>query len=502
MEKVTGETIPTLSEKPIKSLGKTFNSSLNDTAAKQKTIKDLEEWLTKIDRRGLPGRFKAWLFQYAVLPRVLWPLLVYHISITTVESLERAISNRLRRWLGLSRCLSGAVLSGKSNALRLPCSSLVEKFKITKTSSLLQYAESEDPKVAAAGIQIRSGRKWSAKRELQVAEERLRHKAILGLIAKGRAGLGFFPSTHTNSTKGKERRQLIQEEVCEGLEEVRYCKMVGLSQQGAWTRWEDIEKKRITWSDCWRSDFSEIRFLIKSVYDVLPSPSNMHIWGKRETPNFQLCAWKWSLQHILSSFPKAFGDGRYRWRHNQALKVIENEVTKAMTASNLQPGKKLKQINFIKAGEKIQRKRREKTNLLTSADDWQSLVDLETQLKFPRHIAVTSLRPDLILHSDNTKQCFIRELTVSWEEYITLANKRKRSKYQELVEPYQQKSWKIYYDPVEVGCRGFAGQSLGRALAKIGIVGAARVMALKDITNTVLKASKWIWLKRSESWKK
>ena len=106
------------------------------------------------------------------------------------------------------------------------------------------------------------------------------------------------------------------------------------------------------------------------------------------------------------------------------------------------------------------------------------LVDLETQLKFPRHIAVTSLRADLILHSDNIKQCIIWELTVSWEEYITLANERERSKNQELVEQCQQISWKIYYDLVEVGCRGFAGQSLSRALAKIGIVGAARVRAL------------------------
>ena len=114
---VAGETIPTLSEKPIKSLGKTFNSSLKDTAAKQKTIKDLEEWLTKIDKSGLPGRFKAWLFQHAILPRILWPLLVYDIPITTVF---RAISNRLRRWLGLPRCLSGAALYGNSNALRPP----------------------------------------------------------------------------------------------------------------------------------------------------------------------------------------------------------------------------------------------------------------------------------------------------------------------------------------------------------------------------------------------
>ena len=154
---------------------------------------------------------------------------------------------------------------------------------------------------------------------------------------------------------------------------------------------------------------------------MLPSPTNQRIWGKRETPNCQLCARKGSLQHILSSCPKALADGQYGWRHDQPLKVIANVVTKAMRASDHQPGKKLKQINFIKAGEKIQRKRREKTNLLSSADDWLLIVDQETQLKFPRHIAVTSLRPDLILHSDNTKQCIIWKLTVSWEEYITLA---------------------------------------------------------------------------------
>ena len=64
---------------------------------------------------------------------------------------------------------------------------------MTKTRELLQYTKSRDPKLAAAGIQIRSGRKWSARRELQVAEERLRHKDILGSIAKSRAGLGISP---------------------------------------------------------------------------------------------------------------------------------------------------------------------------------------------------------------------------------------------------------------------------------------------------------------------
>lgn len=50
---VAGVTIPTIGEKSVKSFGKTFNSSLKDTAANQ-TIKDLvvvdEDRLIRIAR--------------------------------------------------------------------------------------------------------------------------------------------------------------------------------------------------------------------------------------------------------------------------------------------------------------------------------------------------------------------------------------------------------------------------------------------------------------------
>ena len=124
--------------------------------------------------------------------------------------------------------------------------------------------------------------------------------------------------------------------------------------------------------------------------------------------------------------------------------------------------------------------------MLSSADDWQLVVDLEIRLRFPRHIAETSLRPDMVLYSDSKKQCIIWELTVSWEEHMIIANVRKRSKYQELVEQCEHKAWRINYDPIKVGCRGFAGQSLCKALAKIGILGAARSRALKEISANVL----------------
>ena len=96
-------TIPTMSECPVKSLGKTFNSSLRDTNAFRATVSDLGLWLARIDKSGLPDRFKTWVHHYAVLPRILWSLFVYDFPITIVEAMKRKIN----RWL--PRSLSSTV---------------------------------------------------------------------------------------------------------------------------------------------------------------------------------------------------------------------------------------------------------------------------------------------------------------------------------------------------------------------------------------------------------
>lgn len=90
-----GTAIPSIIEQPVKSLGKLFDSSLKDSASIQKS-EDLGEWL-KVDRSGLTGRFKAWIYKHSILPRVLWALLIYAVPVATVESFERKISSLLRK---------------------------------------------------------------------------------------------------------------------------------------------------------------------------------------------------------------------------------------------------------------------------------------------------------------------------------------------------------------------------------------------------------------------
>lgn len=135
-----------------------------------------------------------------------------------------------------------------------------------------------------------------------MVEERLSQKALVGTGAKGRLGLGYFPSCQISKAKRKGGTTSPR-----GRSACR-CRG-GMSQQGAWTRWENTLQWKVTWSDFWQADIYSFRFLVQAVYETLPSLANLQTWGKSETPACPLCAGRGCLQHLLSSCPKALADG-------------------------------------------------------------------------------------------------------------------------------------------------------------------------------------------------
>ncbi|XP_033726788.1 uncharacterized protein LOC117316355 [Pecten maximus] len=56
--KVQGEEIPSIEDNSIKCLGKWFDASLKDTSNISSMQKQAIEWMRKIDKSGLPGKFK------------------------------------------------------------------------------------------------------------------------------------------------------------------------------------------------------------------------------------------------------------------------------------------------------------------------------------------------------------------------------------------------------------------------------------------------------------
>ena len=60
--------IPTVAEKQVKSLGKWFTADLNDHQSIKEIATTAEERIERIEKSGLPGKFKAWCYQHGVLP--------------------------------------------------------------------------------------------------------------------------------------------------------------------------------------------------------------------------------------------------------------------------------------------------------------------------------------------------------------------------------------------------------------------------------------------------
>ena len=103
---IGGDVIPTVREQPVKSLGRLYSLPLTDRHRGLEVQQTTLQGLKAIDSSELPGKLKAWCFQHGLLPRLLWPLQVYEISLSRVETIQQHINKHLRRWLGVPPCFS------------------------------------------------------------------------------------------------------------------------------------------------------------------------------------------------------------------------------------------------------------------------------------------------------------------------------------------------------------------------------------------------------------
>ncbi|KAJ8014448.1 hypothetical protein DPEC_G00040330 [Dallia pectoralis] len=213
-------------------------------------------------------------------------------------------------------------------------------------------------------------------------------------------------------------------------------------------------------------------------------------------------------EHGLEDVPSAtpftsLTQGRYTWRHNQVLKSLAAALERKRNAINslpLRTTNSIPALTFIPEGEKRPNYRpiRPETGQLATARDWKMLADLGQQLNFPPEIAVTTLRPDLVLWSPSLKSVYIIELTVPWESSTEEAYEHNKLRYTDLAADAQQRGWRAKIYPVEVGCRGFVASSTTRLLKDHGICGQALRQTIRAVSEAAKRSSHWIWIKRKE----
>ena len=376
--------------------------------------------------------------------------------------------------------------------MKLPYSSLTEEFKAAKARNLVTFQESSDTCVRNAGITVDAGTKTNTPGAVQEAKSRLRVQELVGVPNKGKEGLGMRKRHYHSSSSKREKRDMIVKSVRDKEEEARVVKMTGFSNQGANLRWE-VPQRQLKHHDIVKTSDDRLKFLIKSVYDVLPTPANKNRWYKSEEKCL-LCGNEGTLAHILSGCRVALSQGRYKWRHNKVLKEIASTIQARISINKDKVESKKTQIQFVKEGQKGQKtEEKENYNYLSAAKDWRLTVDIDTNLKIPSEICQTNLRPDLIMVSRKTKQLGIVELTVPNEDRVEVSGELKRLKYEPIVQEGRQNGWRVIVWAVEVGVRGFPAMSMSTLLKDLGLKGGERKRAIERIGKVAEEASHSLW---------
>ena len=285
-------------------------------------------------------------------------------------------------------------------------------------------------------------------------------------------------------------------------DEKRRVSLVQCSVQGQCLQWEStVLERKLSWREIWNWETARISFLIKSTYDVLPSPVNLKRW-KQSQEELCRCGQTGTMKHILSHC--ALGLDRRTWRHNQVLKVLEISLTKKVNDINDGKGPKrdrLERINFVREGKEPSSKsaRRVKADERWSGQ-WNIAVDLDSPMVFP--LIASAQRPDIVMWSNDRKKAVIMELTVSWEDNIKAAEQRKNERYEVLIERCEEDGWDVDYYHIGIGARGFIDKSfIGLLKSRLGFNQQEVSKLSSEIQETVEKASMWIWLKRNDpSW--
>ena len=320
-------------------------------------------------------------------------------------------------------------------------------------------------------------------------------KEMQGAVQVGRKGVGFHQGVRWYSKQGRKgRRELVVEAVKEKEEEYRFAKAVQQGVQGAWTRWEGVEQRKVSWNDLWSMSSGAVRFMISSTFDVLPSPVNLQRWGIVEDGGCRVCnKAKGSLEHTLSACRGLLQ--AYTWRHNQVLKEMAEVARVAVEARKKNGPPRVRGIRFVKEGVRCSVRRKGQRDdgggILAAGDDWEVRVD-EGNRTVPEEVVVTALRPDMVLVARSVHRLAMVELTVPWETRMDEARERKLDRYAELREECEKRGWRAEVHTVEVGCRGYAGRSVRRWVRGMGIGGRDGERWIRRICGAAETGSAWI----------
>ena len=185
--------------------------------------------------------------------------------------------------------------------------------------------------------------------------------------------------------------------------------------------------------------------------------------------------------------------------------IVEEAIKDTKTVNTTSSNKPWWEIKFVPQGHQSikYKKRSTRLGILHKSPSWNVLADIPSKsLMFPAHIALTELRPDLVIFSNSTRIVILIELTCPCEENFEERHHDKIKRYTPLKELIELNGWSCFLFAVEVGARGYCSESVPSCLRSLGLKNKSISQACKTLGLTSMRKSFWIWLSReSKEWR-
>ena len=97
----------------------------------------------------------------------------------------------------------------------------------------------------------------------------------------------------------------------------------------------------------------------------------------------------------------ALSHGRYSYRHDSILNDLVKSIEGFLESYKPRAFQRHIPIKFVKPGKKVSKtkSKQETVGFLHFAEDWKVLSDKKSSLVIPVFLAVTTLRPDILIYS-------------------------------------------------------------------------------------------------------
>ena len=321
----------------FKFLGRWINIQLSEEKIKNQVKRDFLDEVRIVDRLPLNGLMKLWLYQYYLLAHLSWPLMIHDFSRSFAVELTETVNHKLKKWAGLYKSADlGCLFRSRDLPGSLGLTSVTshfEKMQVIKCSIL---KDSQDPDVKHI-YEAKSKRtsKWKVKWSSEKTTAHLTDEANLSKLfpaqtTKQGLGSGNFIANPTP----REFRGMITAAAERKEHEELLSHSITRCHQGRWTTWyEKTMPFNLSWNNLIHGPGPHvIEVVLNSTINSSMAP-NMRKIGVTKPDMCPICSSSESctLHHMISSFITALSQGRYTWRHDSVLQLLQSLVSSATT---------------------------------------------------------------------------------------------------------------------------------------------------------------------------